>query len=130
MSTEPVTRNMLSRAQSRRAEDALLALSKTDPSFPLYTRAKIAELLTASLSFQVNANNLKLLAEAVEVSLPSNRGNSDSSPNTDLRLTRMEDAMTFILKNFGVPASRGTLDQLKIVTDNWLLHLSSTRTED
>jgi hypothetical protein len=93
------------------------------------TRIQIAEKLSTLLSFTIKPTNLNLLAEAINVNLPSNRGNA-GSPDTDLRLRRVEDAMTFLLKNFGAPPTRGTLDQLKIVTDNWLIHLSSTRPED
>jgi hypothetical protein len=120
--------NVLSRVQSRKAEDTLLSLSAS-PEFPMMTRIQVANKLSSLLPFTIKVTNLNRLAKAVGVTLPSNRGPRPSF-DLDLRLRRIEDAITFILKNFGVPASRGTLDQLKIITDNWLVHLSSHNTSE
>ena len=122
-------RNFLSRALSRKAEDALLALSK-DPSFPSLSRLAIAENLTAKLNFPITVGNLKNLAEAIEIHLPDTRGTRSSDSLSDIRLTRLEDAITFILRNFGKPATPDVLSQLEVVRSSWLSHLSAHRTKD
>jgi len=125
---KPQQRNFLSRVLARKAEDALLALSR-EPSFPAMSRQAIAEHLTSKIDCPITVGNLKTLAEAVEVKLPDSRSPSGSSL-TDLRLTRIEDAITFLLRNFGWPTSADTLRQLEIVRASWLSHLSAHRTPE
>ena len=122
-------RNLLSRALSRRAEDALLALSK-EPSFSSLSRLAICETLTAQLGFPITIPNLVRLAEIMEVSLPRSRSTSSSDSLSDIRLTRIEDAITFLFRNFGLPATKETLSQLEVVRTSWLTHLSSHRTPE
>lgn len=124
----PAVRNTLTRALARKAEDALLALSR-EPSFPTLSRLAIAESLTAKLDFPIVPSNLKKLAEAIEITLPSTRTSSSDSLS-DIRLTRIEDAVTFILRNFGKPATTEVLSQLEVVRSSWLSHLSAHRTKD
>ena len=122
-------RNFLSRALSRKAEDALLALSK-DPSFPSLSRLAIAEALTAKLNFPITIGNLKNLAEAIEIDLPSNRGSRSSDSLSDIRLTRIEDAISFLLRNLHNPVDADARRQLEVVRSSWLSHLSAHRTKD
>lgn len=123
-------RNFLSRVLARKAEDALLVLSK-EPSFPSLSRLAICESLTASLGFPITIPNLVHLAETMEVTLPRSRSTSSSSDSlSDIRLTRIEDAITFLFCNFGVPATPDLLRQLEVVRTSWLTHLSSHRTPE
>ena len=122
-------RNFLSRALSRKAEDALLALSK-DPSFPSLSRLAIAEALTAKLNFPITIGNLRNLAEAIEIDLPSNRGSRSSDSLSDIRLTRIEDAISFLLRNLHNPVDADARRQLEVVRSSWLSHLSTHRTKD
>jgi hypothetical protein len=124
----PAVRNTLTRALARKAEDALLALSR-EPSFPTLSRLAIAESLTATLGFPIVPSNLKKLAEAIEITLPSTRTSSSDSLS-DIRLTRVEDAISFLLRNAGRPITADDLRQLEVVRSSWLSHLSAHRTKD
>lgn len=125
----PAVRNTLTRALARKAEDALLALSK-DSSFPTLSRQAIAEHLTAKIECPITVGNLKNLAEAVEVKLPDSRSLSSSTPISEIRLSRLEDAMSFILRNFGGAFTSEARAQLEVVRASWLSHLTTIRTPE
>lgn len=135
MSTPPAPepkaplRNFLSRVLARKAEDALLALSK-DPSFPTLSRQAIAEHLTAKIECPITVGNLKNLAEAVEVKLPDSRSPSSSTPISEIRLSRLEDAMSFLLRHLGGAFTSDARAQLEVVRASWLSHLTTVRTPE
>jgi hypothetical protein len=125
---KPVQRNVLNRPLARKAEDALLSLSK-EPGFLTMSRPAIADHIASKIGVPVTPGNLKTMAEAVEVVLPDSRTPSGSALS-EIRLTRIEDAITFLLRNFGWPTSADTLRQLEIVRASWLSHLSAHRTPE
>lgn len=115
MTTKVDSRTMFTRVQARKAEDALLELARS-PDFAGMTRPEIAEHLASAVGFGVTAANVKTLARTVGVNLPMR---PSGGSKISARLQHVEDAVSFVLKNWAQQHDRGVLDQLAIVRELW-----------